>query len=275
MMNVAVAGALGRMGSSIIRSLKYQTDMELVAAVEAPGKPEKGKDIGELIGVGKLGVNLTTADGLREVLRESKSEVLVDFTVAKAAMETVKISAAEGVDLVIGTTGFTNEQLSDVETVVNANKVSAVLSPNMATGVNVFFKIAQNMADAIGESFDIEIIEAHHKHKKDAPSGTAIRVGELITQKTGQNIEKDGVFGRERGMIGERGNEIGFHSIRGGDIVGDHIVLFAGDGERLELTHRAHSRQAFVNGAIKAIRFIQENRGKGGVFSTWDVLGIK
>jgi|Deesub1362A_J573_1020465.scaffolds.fasta_scaffold00005_234 4-hydroxy-tetrahydrodipicolinate reductase len=275
MIKVAITGALGRMGSSIIKTVLSQEDMELVAAIEAPGNPKKGEDIGEILGIGRMNVKLSTAEQLKETLRSSIPDVLVDFTIADAAVETAKISAREGINLVIGTTGFSKEQLNEIEDAVRKNSVSAVISPNMATGVNVFFKIAQQMSKILGDSFDVEIIEAHHKHKKDAPSGTAIRVGELIAEATGRNLEEVGVFGRGRGIIGERGKEIAFHSLRGGDIVGDHTVLFAGAGERLELTHRAHSRQAFVNGAIKAIRFVYENKGQGKVFSTWDVLGIK
>ncbi|MFH1774260.1 MAG: 4-hydroxy-tetrahydrodipicolinate reductase [Methanobacteriota archaeon] len=251
---VAISGALGKMGSSIIRTLAAQEDMQVVCAVEAPGSTSKGKDIGEVLGIGKLGVAIATSDELDAALKKNKPDVLVDFTVASAAVETVKKAAENRVNLVVGTTGFTEKQMNEIKSAIEKNKISAVISPNMAAGVNVFFKAAQEVAKTLGRECDIEIIEAHHKFKKDAPSGTALKLGELIAQAAGKNIGR-------------------FHSIRAGDIVGEHTLIFAGDGERIELTHRAHSRQAFVSGAIKAIRFVHGK--KEGVYSTWDVLGIK
>ena len=273
MIKVAVAGALGRMGSSIIRTVAGQEDMQLVAAVEAVGTPDSGKDVGEVLGLGRLDVEITASADLDKTLKETEPDVLTDFTVADAAVDTIGVASKNGVNLVVGTTGFDNSQLGEIESLVKENGVSAVISPNMATGVNIFFKVVEDVAGLLGDC-DIEVIEAHHKHKKDVPSGTALRAGKLIAEATGKDLDKDGLFGRSRGVIGERGSEIGFHAIRGGDIIGEHTVLFAGDGERLEITHRAHSRQAFVNGTIKAIRFVYENRGAGKVFSTSDVLKI-
>ncbi|NOZ77159.1 MAG: 4-hydroxy-tetrahydrodipicolinate reductase [Euryarchaeota archaeon] len=271
---VAVSGALGRMGSGIIRKVHQQDDMEVACAIEMAGREEIGRDIGELLGIGNIGVPLAGSDTLRETLESAGAEVLVDFTAAGPAMETIETAASLGVDLVVGTTGFSQEERAKIEGWVKDNSVSAVISPNMATGVNVFFKIARDVARVMGEETDIEIIEAHHHHKKDAPSGTAVRVGELIAEALGRNIEEDGVFGRPRGVIGERSRkEIGFHAVRAGDIVGEHTVIFAGDGERFEITHRAHSRDCFVSGTVKAIRFVARNRGQGRVFTTWDVLG--
>ncbi len=273
MIRVAVTGALGRMGSGIVRSVLAQRDMELVAAIEAPGKEEKGRDIGELLGMGRCGVALATADELRETLQEAKPDVLIDFTTAKACVATAKLAASLGIDLVIGTTGFEEEEKQEIIHAVEENRVAAVISPNMATGVNVFFKIAEQLAKVLRD-YDVEIIEVHHRHKKDAPSGTALRVGELIARARGQELEKCARYSRGKGLIGERsGEEIGFHAVRAGDIVGEHIVIFAGEGERVELIHRAHSRQAFVEGAIKAARFVVEAE-KGRVYSTFDVLGI-
>lgn len=274
LIKVAVAGALGRMGSGIIRTVAEQEDMQLVAAVEAAGASNSGKDVGELLGLGHLGVKVTTGENLDSTLKETGPDVLVDFTVADAAVNTARAASKNGVHLVIGTTGFDSSQLREVEGLVKDNGISAVVSPNMATGVNIFFKAVKDVAGIMGKDCDIEVIEAHHRHKKDVPSGTALRAGELIAEATGKSLDKDGMFGRGRGVIGERGSEIGFHAIRGGDIIGEHTVLFAGDGERLEITHRAHSRQAFVNGTIKAIRFVYENRRTGKVFSTFDVLRI-
>lgn len=254
---VCVSGALGKMGSGVIKTVAAQEDMQLVCAVEAPNSTSKGKDIGETLGIGKLGVAIVTSDELDAVLKESRPDVLADFTVASAAVETVKKAAENKVNLVVGTTGFTSEQMSEIKSAIEKNKISAVISPNMATGVNVLFKAAQEVAKTLGRECDIEIIEAHHKFKKDAPSGTALKLGELIAKVTGKNI------GKEK-----------FHSVRAGDIVGEHAVIFAGDGERLELTHRAHSRQAFVNGVVKAVRFVHGKKD-GKIYSTWDVLNIK
>ncbi|WP_456474363.1 4-hydroxy-tetrahydrodipicolinate reductase [Candidatus Pyrohabitans sp.] len=273
MIRVAVTGALGRMGSGIVRSVLAQEDMELVAAIEAPGKEEKGRDIGELLGVGKCCVALSTADELRSVLQEAKAEVLIDFTTAKACVATAKLAAPLGVNLVIGTTGFTEEERQEIVRAVEENGIAAVISPNMATGVNVFFKIAAQIARVLRD-YDVEIIEIHHRHKKDAPSGTALRVGELIAEAQGKKLEECARYSRGKGIVGERSREeIGFHAVRAGDIVGEHMVIFAGEGERLELVHRAHSRQAFVEGAIRAARFVA-GAEKGKIYSTFDVLGI-
>ncbi len=254
---VGISGALGKMGGSIIRTVATQEDMQVVCAVEAPNSTSKGKDVGEVLGIGKLGVAIATSAELDIALKNTRPDVLVDFTVASAAVETVKKAAENKINLVVGTTGFTNEQMNEIKKTIKKNRVSAVISPNMAAGVNVFFKAAQEVAKTLGRECDVEIIEAHHKFKKDAPSGTALKLGELIAQAAGKNI------GKEK-----------FHSIRAGDIVGEHAVIFAGDGERIELIHRAHSRQAFVSGAVKAIRFVHGKKN-GKIYSTWDVLGIE
>ncbi len=270
---VAVSGACGRMGSGIIRTLREQRDMQLVAAIEAKGNPNAGKDVGEVLGFGKAGITLSASDELDTILKQRMPRVLIDFTNANAAMETIKVAAKNKVNLVVGTTGFSKEQLQQIGEIVEKEKISAVVSPNMATGVNVFFKIAQEIARSLGREYDVEIIEAHHRFKKDAPSGTALRAGELIAQAMGKELERSAVYGRGKG-VKERGSEIAFHAVRAGDIVGEHTVLFAGDGERIELVHRATSRQAFINGAIKAARFVS-GRTDGRVYTMWDVLGIK
>ncbi|MFQ5801146.1 MAG: 4-hydroxy-tetrahydrodipicolinate reductase, partial [Candidatus Hydrothermarchaeales archaeon] len=208
-------------------------------------------------------------------LKNSGAEILVDFTNPQAALKNAKIAAESGVGLVIGTTGLKKEELEVIERSVEEKHISAVISPNMATGVNVFFKLVKDTALSLGEGYDVEIVEVHHRHKKDAPSGTALRAGEVIAKALGRDLEKDGVFGR-KGMVGKRKTEeIGVHAVRAGDVVGDHTVLFAGEGERIEVIHRAHSRQAFVNGVIKAIRFLAGRAGDGKIYSTWDVLGIR
>lgn len=273
MIEVAVTGASGRMGSKIIKSILKQEDMELVAAIEAPNTSFEGEDVGEVIGVGTLGVEIASADDLRDVLLDKNPDLLVDFTIANAAVNNIKIAAECGVNLVVGTTGFSDEQLNWIKRTIEENKVKAVIAPNMAVGVNVFFKILKDLAPIMAD-YDVEIIEAHHKHKKDAPSGTAVRAYEIIAQELGRDTDKVGVYGR-KGLVGARTEvEIGLHAVRGGDIVGDHTVLFAGDGERLEIVHRAHSRQSFVNGVIKAIRYVL-TAPEGKISDMGDVLGLK
>jgi len=272
MINVAVTGACGRMGSKIVRTILEQDDMKIVAAIESPNNPLKGKDVGEVIGVGKIDVEVLGAEKLREVLQRTKPDVLVDFTIAKAAINTIKTSAECGVNLVVGTTGFSDEQMTEIVSTIEENSIRAIIAPNMAVGVNVFFKILKDLASIIGD-YDVEIIEAHHRHKKDAPSGTAVKAAEIIATELGRNIDEVGVYGR-RGLVGERTNEeIGIHAVRGGDIVGDHTVIFAGEGERLEIIHRAHSRQSFVSGVIKAVRYVVTAK-KGHVSDMGDVLGL-
>lgn len=271
--NVAVTGAAGKMGSKIIKTILEQDDMEVVAAIEAPNTPLAGKDVGEIIGAGKLEVEISPANKLKEVLIEKKPDVLVDFTIANAAVDTIKTSAECSVDVVVGTTGFTNQQMEEIKDTIMTNKIRAVIAPNMAVGVNVFFKIIKDLAPILSD-YDIEIIEAHHKHKKDAPSGTAVRAYEIIAHELGRNTSEVGVYGR-KGLVGERTpDEIGVHAVRGGDIVGDHTVLFAGEGERLEIIHRAHSRQSFVSGVMKAIRYVL-NADEGKISDMGDVLGLK
>lgn len=273
MIRVAVTGANGRIGSKIIKTMIKEEDIELVAAIGTPNTPLEGNDVGELIGVRKMGVPINGAQKLAEVLNEKKPDVLVDFTIANAAVDTIKTSSDCGVNVIVGTTGFSDEQLHEIKESIQENNIKAVIAPNMAVGVNVFFKIIEDMAKILNE-YDIEIIEAHHKNKADAPSGTAVKVYEIITNALGRNKDETGIYGRQ-GILGARTpEEIGIHAVRGGDIVGDHTVLFAGDGERLEIIHRAHNRQAFVNGVIKAVRYIVE-APKGKISDMGDVLGIK
>jgi len=272
MVRVAVAGALGRMGSAILKTALESEQFEVVAGFEAPGKEEIGRDLGRLVGLDEAGVRLSSSQGAEEVLKSSRAQAAIDFSSPSASVEFAWSCSQAGVDLVIGTTGFSSEQREEIERA--AQNIAIVLSPNMASGVNVFFKIAEKIAQALGEGYDIEILEAHHRHKKDAPSGTALRVGEIIASALGRGLEDVGVYGR-RGHTGERGKEeIGLHALRGGDIVGDHMVLYAGEGERIELVHRANSRQAFVMGALNSARFAVRAK-KGKVYSTFDVLGLE
>ncbi len=267
MIKVAVAGALGRMGSGIIRTINEQDDMKVVCAFEREGHEKRGEDVGELIGIGKIGVPLNTADEMEQVLKEKNPDVLVDFTMPKATLNNVKIASKLGIKLIIGTTGFSEEEREEMIKTIKENKVPAVISENFAIGVNIFFKTLEFLAKKLGD-YDIEIVEMHHRFKKDAPSGTALRAAEIIKENRGGYF----VFGR-KGLVGERKKEeIGIHALRGGDVVGEHTVIFAGDGERLELTHKASSRQAFINGVILAIRFLKDK--DEGIYNTFDVLGL-
>ncbi|HID28358.1 MAG TPA: 4-hydroxy-tetrahydrodipicolinate reductase [Methanosarcinales archaeon] len=253
MINIAVTGACGRMGSLIIDNVLNTDDMQLVAAFDVInlGKTIKNK------------ITVLDANYIIDLLKETSADVLIDFTIAEGAVNNIKAASANQVNLVVGTTGFTPQQQKEIQSAV-VGKVAAVISPNFSIGVNVFWKLLANAVKYLKE-YDIEIIEAHHKHKKDAPSGTAKKAAEIINSIVNN---KELVYGR----VGEslRGNEIGIHAIRGGDIVGDHTVLFAGDGERIEIKHQAHSRQAFASGAIKAARWVVN--AEPGLYSMDDVL---
>lgn len=253
MTKVAVTGALGRMGTLVIQELAKAGDMQLVAGFDAvgAGKPLPG------------GVTVSDASKLKEVLASTKPNVLIDFTVAAAAVENVCTAAEMGANLVVGTTGVSQDQLSRMRAAIDG-KVAAVISPNFSVGVNLFWKLIAVAAEAL-QDYDIEVIEAHHNQKKDAPSGTALATVEVIKKALG---DAEVVYGREG--IRLRGREIGVHAVRAGDIVGDHTVLFAGPGERLEIKHQAHSRTAFASGAVRAARWVVDK--EPGIYSMADVL---
>jgi len=270
---VAVTGCVGNMGSKIIKSVESQENMEVVLGIEMPNSPLAGKDLGEQIGLGTMNVPIIGSEDLKDKLLEIKPDVLVDFTIAKAAVETVKTCAECGVNVVVGTTGLTDEQLDIMHSSIKENDIKAVISPNMATGVNVFFEIVGQVAKILGHEYDVEIVEAHHHNKQDAPSGTAKRAAEIVAENLDLDLKEKGCYGRE-GMVGKRPeNEIGIHAVRGGDIVGDHTVMFCGDGERIEVIHRASTRQAFVNGVIRAINYQNDKQDKN-IADMFDVLGL-
>jgi len=253
MTRIAITGALGRMGTLVIQEAAKIKDMQLVAGLDA-------------IGPGAIlpgGIIVREAYELESVLRESKPDVLIDFTIAKAAVNNVCMAAGLGIDLVVGTTGFSAEQHSQMKEAIDGH-VAAVITPNFALGVNVFWKLVADAAAALRD-YDIEIIEAHHNQKKDAPSGTALATVQAIKTALG---EREVVYGREGVM--PRGREIGVHAVRGGDIVGDHTVLFAGAGERLEIKHQAHSRTAFAGGAVRAADWVVGK--EPGIYTMVDVL---
>lgn len=267
MSDVVVAGAAGRMGSRVVACLGDAPDLRLVGAVEAAGHPALGRDAGEVAGVGRLGVAIT-ADPPALLTRD---RILIEFSIPDATLEHLRIIGRAGGRAVIGTTGFTAPQREEIARL--AQKVPILVSPNMSVGVNLAFKLLAQMAQTLGDEYDVEIAEVHHRFKKDAPSGTALRMAEVIALALGRDLSRVAVYGRQ-GMPGERGrDEIGLLSLRSGDVVGEHTVTFGNLGERLELTHRAHSRDTFARGAIRAARFIAG--ASPGLYSMQDVLGLK
>ncbi|MFT0898228.1 4-hydroxy-tetrahydrodipicolinate reductase [Candidatus Methanoprimaticola sp. MG2] len=260
---VALVGACGRMGNLIIRRVLATEGLTISAAFDLVNV---GKDIGEIVGVGKLDVPVSDPKDLAQVLKDSGTDVLVDFTIAPATAANAPVAAAAGVNLVIGTTGLSAEQKASIADAVAKNNVAAVISSNYSIGVGVFFKLIKEAAKLLGDEYDVEIIEAHHNQKKDAPSGTAMTAAEIISEEMGG---KDLVCGREG--VCPRGKEIGIHAIRGGDIVGDHTVMFIGNSERIEIRHQAHSREIFVGGAVMAAGWVVKQK-KGVVYDMNDVL---
>ncbi|NLI61995.1 MAG: 4-hydroxy-tetrahydrodipicolinate reductase [Methanosarcinaceae archaeon] len=261
----AVCGACGRMGNLIVAKICETDGIELSAAFDITNV---GKDIGEQARVGHLGIPVTNPEFMKSVLKETKTDVMIDFTVASATIENVPKAAEAGVDLIIGTTGFSDEEKEFIYETVKENNIRAVLSSNYSIGVNVFFKLLKEAAKELGD-YDIEIIEAHHNKKKDAPSGTAVTAAETIQN----NIKEQKALIYGRSGIAPRENEIAIHAIRGGDIVGDHTVLFAGNSERIEIRHQAHTRENFVSGAIRAAKWIPGKK-PGVVYAMKDVLGF-
>jgi 4-hydroxy-tetrahydrodipicolinate reductase len=263
---VAVAGAAGRMGRMLVEAVSSDETLRLRGALEAPGNPLLGSDAGAVAGVGPLQVLIS--DDLDAVVRDC--DVLVDFTVADASMIHIEAVAASGRRAVVGTTGFSPAQRERIDRL--AGDCALVLAPNMSVGVNLCFKLLEMAARVLGDEVDIEIIEAHHRNKVDAPSGTAVHMGEVVAGALGRDLAEVALYGRE-GVTGVRERRtIGFETVRAGDIVGEHTVMFAGSGERLEITHRASSRLNFAQGALRAVHFVVgRERGR---FDMQDVLGL-
>ena len=263
---ITIAGASGRMGQILMEAVCAADDCELVGALDRPDSPAVGADATAFSGA-KSGV-LVTSD-LHQGL--SGSQVLIDFTRPEATLAHLRVCKGLGVAAVIGTTGFTPEQKAEIADL--AQSMAIVMAPNMSVGVNVTLKLLQMAAKALSTGYDIEIIEAHHRHKVDAPSGTALKMGEVIADALGRDLKDCAVYARE-GVTGERDpSSIGFATIRGGDIVGDHTVLFAGTGERIEISHKSSSRVTYAQGSLRAVRFLA---GKSsGLFDMFDVLGLQ
>jgi 4-hydroxy-tetrahydrodipicolinate reductase len=254
------------MGRSLIEACTSIDDLTLTVATERPGSSLLGVDAGEMAGVGMLDVSVS------EALTDTDDfDVLIDFTRPEATLAHLEICRASGRRIVIGTTGFSDEQRSHIEAA--GKEIGIVIAPNMGVGVNLCFKLLDIAAKVLGDEVDIEVIEAHHRHKVDAPSGTALRMGEIVATALGRDLKDCAVYGRE-GHTGARERKtIGFESIRAGDIVGEHTVMFAADGERVEITHKASSRLTFANGALRAAGWLM-SKGKG-VFDMQDVLGLR
>lgn len=260
-MNIGVSGAAGAMGKRVTAEVAERDDFTLVAALERPDHPKLGEDAGLVAGVGRLGVPLS--DELAEV-----PQVMVDFSAPEATVDLARACAAENVPVVIGTTGLSDEAKRIIRDEVAA-RVPVLVAPNMSLGVNLLFRLAETAAEALPAGYDVEIVEAHHRRKKDAPSGTAKELAGRLLQVLDRH--HDVLLHGRKGVTGERtGEEIAIHAVRGGDIVGDHTVMFAGTGERLELTHRASSRDVFVRGALLAAQFVVEH--EHGLYSMQDVL---
>ena len=264
-MKLVIAGAGGRMGRALIEMALASGELKLAAAVEVPGSPVIGKDAGELVGR-PCGVKIASsfADAV------ASGDCLIDFTRPEATLAHLEPCLRKGVRMVIGTTGFSAEQ--DERIAAAAGKIAIVKAPNMSAGVNVAFRLVETAARTLGDAYDVEILEAHHRHKIDAPSGTALKFGEVIARALGRDLTRAAVHGR-KGEGGERDPKaIGFHSVRGGDIVGEHTVMFIGEGERVEITVRSGSRVTYALGALRAARFL-ENRERG-LYDMQDVLGL-
>ncbi|MFA7555329.1 MAG: 4-hydroxy-tetrahydrodipicolinate reductase [Spongiibacteraceae bacterium] len=264
---IAVTGAAGRMGKILIEAISLNSNAELTAAIERPDSSLIGADAGELAGLGKNGIAIV--GDLKQVI--NNFDVLIDFTAPAATIANATACAAASKKMVIGTTGLTSEE--QVLIANFANQSAMCKATNYSTGVNLCFKLAKEAAKILGDDYDVEIVEAHHRHKVDAPSGTALSLGEAVADGLDRDLKQVAVYGRE-GQVGARPDkEIGFATVRGGDVVGDHTVMFLADGERVEITHKASSRMSFARGAVRAAVWLKEKHV--GLYDMQDVLGLK
>jgi len=267
MTRIAIIGAGGRMGKNLIEAVTLAGNVELAAAIERPESSLVGADAGELAGIGRN--NVAVVGDLTLILDEF--DVLIDFSVPQATLANARACAAAGKGMVIGTTGFSLEQKEEL--LAHQAEIPICMAANFSTGVNLCFKLLDMAATVLGDDVDVEIYEAHHRHKIDAPSGTALRMGEVVADALGRDLQKVAVYGRE-GQTGARDrNTIGFATARGGDVVGDHTVMFMADGERVEITHKASSRMSFARGAVRAAAWLKDK--PAGLYDMQDVLGLK
>lgn len=264
---IAVTGAAGRMGKMLIEAVSLNPETELGAAIERPGSSAIGADAGELAGLGKNGVIIV--DDLIDAANDF--DVLIDFTAPAATVANAKFCAQNRKKIIIGTTGCSDEDKAQINTA--AKQTTVCMATNFSTGVNLCFKLLKEAAEILGDDYDVEIVEAHHRHKVDSPSGTALSMGEAVAEGLGRNLKEVAIYGRE-GQVGARPEkEIGFATVRGGDVVGDHTVMFLADGERVEITHKASSRMSFARGAVRAAVWTAAQ--DAGLFDMQDVLGFK
>ena len=267
MIRIGIVGAAGRMGQTLIRACLNTQGVLLTVAIERKDSPAIGRDAGEVSGL--LALDIPITDSLAAAI--ANIDVLIDFTRPESTLEHVAICRQHGKRIVIGTTGFTSEQRGQID--VAAKDMALILAPNMSVGVNLCLKLLETAAKVMGDYTDIEIVEAHHRHKVDAPSGTALRMGEVVAAALGRDLQDCAVYGRE-GITGERDRKtIGFATIRAGDIVGEHTVMFADEGERVEITHKASSRMTFAKGAVRAAQWVMAK--ERGLFDMQDVLGLR
>jgi 4-hydroxy-tetrahydrodipicolinate reductase len=265
-LGIIVCGAGGRMGGAVIRAAMQNSNVQLAAAIDKPGSQRLGKDAGEISGAGHLGIEI--GDQLEPSLKART--VIIDFTNPEASLGYLRAAAKKTTPIVIATTGFNPEQSAEIKRL--SRRAPTLLSANTSLGVNVLLSLLGKAAQMLGEDYDVEIIEAHHRFKKDAPSGTALALGRAVAQALDRDLDTVGINGR-KGMVGERTkDEIGLLSVRAGDIVGEHTVIFGGIGERLEFIHRAHSRDTFARGAIRAALWLAKQ--KPGLYGMPDVLGL-
>lgn len=266
MLRVAIAGCSGRMGKALVHAANIESDVQISAATVTHNNPLINTDVGLIAGI--EAINLKPSDDIHKVL--DQFDVLIDFTIPASTLQHLSLCKKHRKKMVIGTTGFSDEQKKLIQDA--AKEIPIVFAPNTSIGVNICYELIKQAAAILGNSVDIEIIEAHHRHKIDAPSGTALKMGEVIAKSLGRDLNQVAVFDRH-GITEERERQtIGFSTIRGGDIVGDHTVLFACSGERIEITHKASSRQAFATGAIRAAKWLQDKQS--GLYSMGEVLGF-
>lgn len=267
MMRIAVIGAAGRMGKTLIQAITDANGVELGAAIVEPTSSLIGADAGEVAGVGKLGVSIVS--DIQDCVADF--DVLIDFTTPALSVANAAYCAENGKSIVIGTTGLDDEQKAQLAE--SGKKTSVVFAPNMSVGVNLTLKLLSLAAQILGDDYDVEVVEAHHRHKVDSPSGTALRMGEVVAEALGRDLKECAVYGRE-GQIGPRTQkEIGFETIRAGDVVGEHSVWFATEGERIEIVHKASSRMTFAKGAVRASAWLANK--EAGLYDMQDVLNLK
>ncbi len=266
MLKVVVIGAAGRMGKLLVSDITNDADLTVHAATEVAGNPVIGNDAGLHAGCGEIGVPFTT--DLEAAL--VGADAVIDFSFAEYAIPNTEKAIKAGVSVILGTTGLDNDQKAKLEELSKSGRI--VFAPNMSVGVNVLFYLCEQAGKLLSD-YDIEIVEAHHRHKKDSPSGTALGLAEAVCSTSGHDVETDLVHGRE-GMVGARTKrEVGMHAVRGGDVIGDHTVMFMTDGERVELTHKASTRSAFTSGALKGVKFL--NGKENGLYNMRNVLGLE